>query len=66
MTPNQPDPKQPYTLFGYPHKPAYGHLADAVQEAEFTHVENGGFTVRVQDKDGIFVYTSKGGPKDDE
>ena len=55
--------EKPYTLFGYPRKPAFETLAEAAQEAEFTHVENGGFTVRVQDKDGIFVYTSKGGPE---
>ena len=63
MTPSQPAPAT-FTIFGYPKKPAFGTLAEAAQEAEFTHVENGGFTVRVQDRNGIFVYTSKGAPED--
>ena len=49
MTPSQPAPAT-FTIFGYPKKPAFGTLAEAAQEAEFTHVENGGFTVRVQEQ----------------
>lgn len=41
----------------------FDELADAAQEAEFLHAESGGEEFAVQDRDGFFVYRSKGAPK---
>lgn len=54
--------KGPFKLFERPRVHAFETLAEASQEAEFCHAETGS-PVRVQDRDGNFVYTSKGAPE---